>query len=58
MSIIGGPLIPWDLLVALWHARALIAAVGFALWFWFWLCRNRPYIAVFILGFVRGLFRR
>jgi hypothetical protein len=48
----------WHILVALWHARGLIAAVGFALWFWFWLCRRHPMVAVFILGFLRGLFGR
>jgi hypothetical protein len=48
----------WDLLVALWHARGLIAAVGFALWGYFWLCRRYPLVAVFVCGFVRGLFGR
>jgi hypothetical protein len=32
----------WHILAALWHARGLIAAVGFALVFWFWLCRRQP----------------
>jgi hypothetical protein len=50
MSIIGVPLISWDLIVALWHARGLIAAIGFAVVFWFWLARRRPYVAVFLIG--------
>jgi hypothetical protein len=60
--MIGVPLVSWgalvavwDFIVALWHARGLIAAVGFTLWFWFWLCRSHPHVAVFILGFLRGL---
>ena len=48
----------WYLLTALWHARGLIAAAGFALWFWFWLCRRHPMVAVFGLGFLRGLLGR
>jgi hypothetical protein len=55
LSMTGVPLVSWDLLVALWHARGLIAAVGFALVGWFWLCRRYPMVAWFILGFLRGL---
>jgi hypothetical protein len=47
MSVIGVPLVSWgtlatlwNILAALWEARGLIAAIGFALWFWFWLCRR------------------
>jgi hypothetical protein len=54
--ITGVPLIPWTVIVGRWHARGLIAAVGFALWVWFWLCRRYPLVAVFLLGFMRGLF--
>jgi hypothetical protein len=48
----------WHIHVALCPARGLIAAIGFALWFWFWLCRRHPMVAVFVLGFVRGLLGR
>ncbi|MBO4228371.1 hypothetical protein GRB70_39355 [Bradyrhizobium neotropicale] len=49
------------LAAVLWPYRHFIF-LGCAIYFlgrgWFWLCRRHPMAAWFILGFVRGLFRR
>jgi hypothetical protein len=56
--MIGVPLVSWKAFVFLWEARGLIAAIGFT-WVGFaWLCRRYPLVAWFVLGFLRGLFRR
>jgi hypothetical protein len=56
--MIGVPLVSWKAFVSLREARGLIAAIGFT-WVGFaWLCRRYPLVAWFVLGFLRGLFRR
>ena len=56
--MIGVPLVPWSVLVALWELRAVIGFAILGLWLYFWLCRRHPYAAVFVYGFIRGLFGR
>ena len=56
LASIGVPLIPWRILVALWHAKELIAIAGFVLWLWFAVIIPRfPKTAWFILGMIDGL---